>query len=261
MKQQLNFWIGIVLLSALFAQAENSATIRFQNGAVRTLKSLTVQDGNIFLPDDQISVAISTIANIDMTFDTLSLQQCETLYRSGEFRKLAKLLDAALTPLKMFEAFPGNLDPFVRWQLRANFWIKKYDVVFDRADLLKTRKSPFVDEASLYAVLALIEEKKITEATNAFAAIQNPEAISPAMTEVIRGRLAMAEKKYSEALQHFANGVVHHGRDAEWLPAATFYEGMVCRKTGYLVAALNIAEELELAYPDSIWSRRAVELK
>jgi len=261
MKQRVIFWMGIALLSTIFVHAEDVATIRFQNGAVRTLKSLTVQGGELLLPDDQISVAVSTIANFDMAFDSLSLKQCETLYHAGEYEKLAELLNATLASLKPFESFPGNLDPFIRWQLRANFWAKKYEIMRNRVDLLKARKSPFASEASLYAVLALIEEKKMAEAGAAFEAIQKPEAISPVMTEVILGRLAMGEKKYPEALQHFANVVVYHSRDAEWLPYATFYEGAIYKRTGYLMAALNIAEELELAYPDSEWSRRAAELK
>ena len=145
--------------------------------------------------------------------------------------------------------------------MRAQFWTKQYDKMRNRANLLQARKSSFAAEAALYEVLALIEENKFAEAAPAFAAVKNPEAVSPVMTEIIRGRMAMAEKKYPEALQHFSNGVVFHSRDPEWMPAATFYEGKVYKRTGYLVAALNIAEELELAYPDAVWSRRAAELK
>ena len=81
------------------------------------------------------------------------------------------------------------------------------------------------------------------------------------MAEFVRGRIAIAEKKYPEALQHFSNVIVFHSRDPEWMPAATFYEGVVYKKTGYLTAASNIVEELKLAYPDTVWSRRAAELK
>ncbi len=119
----------------------------------------------------------------------------------------------------------------------------------------------FAQGESLEAVLALIDQKQPAEAARAFAALKNPEATSPALTEIVRGRLAMTEKKYPEALQHFSNVIVFHSRDPEWMPAATFYEGVVYKRTGYLVAALNIAEELELAYPDTDWSRRAAELK
>ncbi len=261
MKHRIKFLIAAALLSAPLVRAADTATLRFQNGTVRTLGDLTVQDGTIFLPKDQIRVAVSTIRKIDFSFDTLSVEQCEALFNAGEFEKLAAMLNTALTPLKPFEAFPGNLDPFLRWQMRAQFWTGQYDELRQRAELLRTRKSSFAAEAALYEVLALIEEDKSAEAATAFAAVNNPEADFPAMTELIRGRLAMAEKKYPAALQHFSNVIVFHSRDAEWMPAATFYEGKVYRKTGYLVAALNIAEELELAYPDTVWSRRAAELK
>ena len=113
----------------------------------------------------------------------------------------------------------------------------------------------------LKAVLALIDQNKPAEAARAFVAVKSPDARSPAMAEFVRGRIAIAEKKYPEALQHFSNVIVFHSRDPEWMPAATFYEGVVYKKTGYLTAASNIVEELKLAYPDTVWSRRAAELK
>jgi TolA-binding protein len=113
----------------------------------------------------------------------------------------------------------------------------------------------------LKAVLMLIEKDQPAEAARALAAVNSPDAEAPAMTEFVRGRLSLAEKKYPEALQHFSNVIVFHSRDPEWMPAATFYEGAVYKRTGYTEAAANIAEELEMAYPDTVWSRRAAELK
>jgi len=113
----------------------------------------------------------------------------------------------------------------------------------------------------LTAVLKLIDGNQTAEAARAFSAVKNPDARSPAMAEFVRGRLALAEKEYPQALQHFSNVVVFHSRDPEWMPAATFYEGVVYKKTGYLKAASNIVAELELAYPGTEWSRRAAELK
>jgi len=113
----------------------------------------------------------------------------------------------------------------------------------------------------LTRVLTLIDQNKPAEAARAFAALKTPDAPSPAMAEFVRGRLAITKKKYPEALQHFSNVVVFHSRNPKWMPAATFYEGVVYKKTGYLTAASNIVEELKLAYPDTEWSRRAGELK
>ncbi len=113
----------------------------------------------------------------------------------------------------------------------------------------------------LAAVLKLIDGNQVAEASRAFAALKNPDALSPAMAEFVRGRLSLAEKKYPAALQHFSNVIVFHSRDLEWMPAATFYEGIVYKRTGYLAAASNIVAELEMAYPGSEWSRRAAELK
>ena len=114
---------------------------------------------------------------------------------------------------------------------------------------------------NLKAVLALIDQDKPAAAARAFAAVKAPDMHTPALAEFVRGRVAFADKKYPEALQHFSNVIVFYSRDPEWMPAATFYEGLVYKKTGYLTAASNISEELELAYPDTVWSRRATELK
>jgi len=114
---------------------------------------------------------------------------------------------------------------------------------------------------ALNSVLKLIDQNQIKEASWALKPLQNPEAFAPAMTEYVRGRLALAERKYPEALQHFSNVVVFHNRDPKWMPAATFYEGLVYKKTGYLTAVSNVVEELKLTYPGSEWSRRADELK
>ncbi len=119
----------------------------------------------------------------------------------------------------------------------------------------------FVQGESLEAVLALIDKNQPAEASRIFSALKNPDVPSPAMAEFVRGRIALAEKKYPVALQHFSNVIVFHSRDPEWMPAATFYEGVVYKRTGYLTAASNIIEELKLAYPGTVWSRRAVELK
>lgn len=113
----------------------------------------------------------------------------------------------------------------------------------------------------LKAVLTLIDEGQTAKAASAFAGLNIPDATSPAMAEFVRGRLALAGKKYPQALQHFSNVIVFHSRDPEWMPAATFYEGVVYKRTGYLTAASNIVEELEMAYPNTVWSARAAELK
>jgi hypothetical protein len=45
------------------------------------------------------------------------------------------------------------------------------------------------------------------------------------------------------------------------MPAATFYEGVSYKRTGYLEAAGNVSKELTEKYPGGYWSRRAEELK
>jgi len=72
---------------------------------------------------------------------------------------------------------------------------------------------------------------------------------------------AVEQERYTEALKTLAQISVFHSRDPELAPAAVFYEGLVCKRTGQLEAARQTAEELVLGWPESDWSRRAEELK
>ncbi len=261
MKRLKNYMIVVVLLSAPFLNAEPVAKIMFQNGAIRELSDLTVNAGTIFLPKDQIAVSISTVQRMDFSFSMLSNEMCEELLGKADFEGLYTTLDSALASLHPFLAISSNLDPFLFLQLKAQFWTEKYDETLRQVEMLHQRRSPFYQKAQMYQVLALIEQKKEAEARKQFEAIVNAGSLSPVMTEMIRGRFAMIDERYSEALQHFSNIIVEYDRDREWVPSATWFEGLVYKKTGYLVSALNISEELILAYPRTIWSQRAVELK
>ncbi len=74
-------------------------------------------------------------------------------------------------------------------------------------------------------------------------------------------QIAFDRGEYTEALQHLAQVSLTHSRDSERMPAAVFLEGMIYKKTGQTNAAAYVAEELTLGWPESVWSRRAAELK
>jgi hypothetical protein len=71
----------------------------------------------------------------------------------------------------------------------------------------------------------------------------------------------MAKREYREALQDLAKIVVFYDGDREWMPAATFYEGVIYKRTGYLEAAGNVSKEMNELYPNGYWARRLAELK
>jgi hypothetical protein len=74
-------------------------------------------------------------------------------------------------------------------------------------------------------------------------------------------QLAFERGQYTEALQQLVPVMVTADRNAEWFPAALFLEGLIYQKTGQTEAAAYTADELSLGWPDSVWGRRAAELK
>jgi len=76
-----------------------------------------------------------------------------------------------------------------------------------------------------------------------------------------RAQAAYDQGEYTEALQQLAQVSLAHSRDSAKTPSAVFLEGMIYKKTGQTNAAAYVAEELTLGWPESVWSRRAAELK
>jgi tetratricopeptide (TPR) repeat protein len=147
------------------------------------------------------------------------------------------------------------------YKIRACFWEKKFDDASRLIQLLQSKQSSYAPVAGLYDVLIMMEERTpVAEVSAEFDQIKNPEQISSVMSEYILGRMAIEAREYETALKHFSKILVFNSRDPEWVPAATFQEGLIYKKTGYLEAASNVASELRIGYPDSFWGRRADDL-
>lgn len=115
--------------------------------------------------------------------------------------------------------------------------------------------------AVLNQVLGLLDQNRTDDAAVLLETVlKTDSAVSP-MKEYLQARLAFAREQYTVALQHLAQVENFGGRDSEWLPASVFLEGMVYKKTGQTEAAAFAAQELVLGWPESVWSRRAEELK
>ena len=254
--------IGCFTAVTLVAQAEYEVSITFTNGSQRTVGELVVQGGKVILAKDNLQVPFDQIKAADFTFEEpLPAEECEVFLRRGAYDEMVDRVGSFLEPVKQGLGISGNLDVYIQYQMRACFWANKYDEAQALALILQSKQSVYAPLAGLYEVLMLLEqEKPVATVSAAFDKISNPQDISAAMTEYIRGRLAIEARNHDEALQHFSNVLVYHSRDPEWGPAATLYEGKVYKRTGFLETASNIAEELEIAYPDSYWSGRSDEL-
>lgn len=115
--------------------------------------------------------------------------------------------------------------------------------------------------AALDQTLKLLDQNRTEEAAVLFETVRNTEAGSSTMGKYLSARLDFERGQYTEALQQLAQVMISGERNSEWLPAAVFLEGMIYKKNGQAEAAACAAEELTLGWPESIWSRRAAELK
>jgi len=234
-----------------------------KTGANWTVNRLIIENGLVLLEGGQIKMPTASVKMVEFSFGNVNLKKCKTLFRYGKYDELNELLKDNLAPVLPFGYLPNNLDEYLIWQLRAQYWGEKYEEVEGTAKLMEVinASEKHIAEARMYNVVALFDAGKSQEAIDAFEKIENPEEFSPAMTEYIRARIAEANKDYRQALMYISNVIAFHSRDAEWMPVVTLLEGKIYKKTGNLEAAKNVADELILGYPDSRWSREGEELK
>lgn len=250
---------GVMLFCGL-SMADIKVHITYDRGAVIDAKNPSARDGALVLPQGTLS--FSRISRMDFEFgDGLTVQKCETLFNEGSFDRLEKSLAVALKPAASFVRLPGNLDVYLTWQMKVQFWTGKYEEMGRTAELLRQRNAQPSGLTGMYAALALIEQGRSDEAAKVFAAAESAGAVSEPMALFLRARLAMAKKEYRQALQYLARIVVTYNQDPEWMPAATLYEGLIYKQTGSLEAPGTIAKELIEKYPDGYWHGRAAELK
>lgn len=254
---------SLFLLTVVCAQAAYQVEITFVNGAKRVVEELVVQSGKVILAQENLSVPFEQIQSVNFTFEgSLTADECDELLKRAAYGELMSRVTDLLNSVEQGWALPGNIDQYLQYKMRAGFLAGKLDEVQSVIRILQSKNSSYAPLAGLYNVLIMLEKDQPSEAVSAaLQATQNPDKISGAIAEYIRGRLAMSSRQYEPALQHFSNVLVFYSRDPEWVPAATFQEALVYKKTGYLESAANIVKELEIAYPNGYWGRRAVELK
>ncbi len=257
------FVTGLMLvfgLPSLHAQADMKARITYDKGVSVNVENPVARDNAVVLP--QGVLPFSRISRIDFEFgDGLTAEKCGILFKSGAIDSLEKLLTAALKQADPFMNLPGNLDVYLTWQMKVQFWNGRYAEMNKTVDLLRKRNAPSSGLTGMYTTLAMAEQNRNDDAAKIFAAVDKADAISEPMALFVRARLAMTKREYRQALQYLARVVILHDKDTEWVPAATLYEGLVYKRTGYLEAAGNVAKELVERYPDGYWTRRAEELK
>jgi tetratricopeptide (TPR) repeat protein len=248
------------LFAAVCGYADYKVELTFSNGATRSVKNLVIQDGVVILAKENLKIPVSQVKSARFTIEeALRVSECAVLIKRGAYEDLLSQVDAFLKPVEHGLVLKSNLDVFVQYKMKALFRLDRFEEALVAAESLRSKQSQFSPVADAYVALITLEQgAPAAEVTN--ACLSMGESFG-AIKEYIRGRLAMNMKMYEVALQHFSNVLVFYERDPEWVTAASFYEGLIYKKTGYLEQAAGVAAELKIAYPDGYWSRRADELK
>ncbi len=260
MKFSLKWVFGVCLVAAVGASAEYKVELTLTNGTKRVISPLVIQGDAVVIAAENVNIPLMQFKTAVFLCDPmLSETECNRLFRRGSYEELVSQLDAFLEPMKIGLGLKGNLDVYVQYRMRALFWLAKYDAAMADAQILLLKMSDFGSVAKAYEVLIQLEQGASSEVVTAGCTQLGAEYSS--VKEYARARLAMKTDKNDQALQHFSNILVFNERDPEWVSAATFYEGLIYKKTGFLEVAKNVVKELEIAYPDGYWSRRVDELK
>jgi hypothetical protein len=246
--------LSLLLCGAVFAKVK----VTMQNGVVRDMDSLTLREGRIFLPAENIQIPLAQAASVEFVFAGFSIEQCRALFDQGDYDGIIRKLADEKSSLIAAASLQGNAAEWLRLLFRAQFYSGDVAALRSTAQTLRTAGSPLSAETVPYEILALIGDGRITEATKAFDTWKPADG---AAAEFIRARLSVAGGDYKQALQHLARLQTFYYRETEWLPPAVFLEGQIYKKTGQVRATAYVAEELNRSWPGSVWSRRAAELK
>jgi uncharacterized protein HemY len=251
--------VKYILLSLLVCGAVSAKiVVTLQSGVERTIDSLTIKDGRLLLPPENVQILLAQVASVEFGFDGFSIEQCRALFDQGDYAGIVRRLANEKPSLLAAASLKGNAPDWLRLFLRAQFHSGNVAAMRSTTQALQTAGSSLAAEMVPYEILALIEENRITEAAKAFDASKPADN---AASDLIRARLSVAGGNDKEALQHLARLQGFHYREKEWLLPAVFLEGQIYKKAGQTRAAAYAAEELNRGWPGSVWSRRAAELK
>lgn len=252
----------LVLSVGSEVRAEYSAKVSLNSGKSFVVKQLNIRDGRLYLEGGQASTPVSFIKKVDFGFSSINITLCESMFRSGDYKGLERLMTEQIDPVLVYAGLAGNLNDYLVWRLRAQFWSDDLDgAAKSIASLEQQEASEHADIAHLYSALLLLSQDRLDEAKEMFSSVLNPESVSVPMAEYIHGQIAAGLGDYRQAMLHVSQVLAFYSRDLEWMPAATALEARVYQETGQLKKAATVANELCMAYPDTRWSVLGEDIK
>ncbi|MDF7806389.1 hypothetical protein P4E94_02995 [Pontiellaceae bacterium B12219] len=257
---------GIALLLCVggeaLAQSQYAAKITVNSGSSFVVKRLDIKGDRIYSENGSASSSIGAIEAVEFRFPGLSLSMCDSMFRTGDRKALEDLLNQNLGPVAQFSYLPTNLGEYLIWWLRTQYWVGNEAAAGKTVGYIRQTKDPkYVDEASMYFVMMLLDQGKLENARTVLANVGDPEAVSVPMAEYLNGKIAMESGDYRTAMLHVARIVAFHSRNEEWMPPATVLEAEIYQRLGQPQKAEAVANELIMAYPGTRWSRAGETIK
>ncbi|MEE9368628.1 MAG: hypothetical protein V3V05_07150 [Pontiella sp.] len=253
--------IMLILVAGATAQ-EYAAKITLNGGNSFVVKKLTIKGDRLFPDSGTSSTALSMVKEIEFRFSGLSLSMCDSMFRTGDRKSLEGLLDQYVGPVAQYSNLPTNLGDYLVWLLRSQYWNRNSAGVTKTIGYIRQSKNAeYVDVASMYFVMLLLDQGKVSDAKTIFFSVVNAQDISLPMFEYIRGKIALEEGDSRQAMQHVARIIAFHSRDSEWMAPATALEARIYQQLGQPLKAQAVANELIIAYPGTQWSRLGEQIK
>ncbi len=247
---------------AVSVNAQYAAKITVSSGNTFVVNKLNIQGDRLFSENGQTSSSLAMIKEIEFRFTGISLAMCEKMFRTGDRKSLEGLLDQYVSPVAQYSHLPTNLGDYLLWMVRVQYWNESLQGASKTIGLIRqTKNQSLIDAASLYFVMLLIDQQKLSDAKTVFASIADPDSVSVPMAEYIRGRFAHEEGDSREAMQHVARIIAFHSRDPEWMAPATALEALVYQQLGQPQKAAVVADEMIIAYPGTRWSKLGEKIK
>ncbi len=81
------------------------------------------------------------------------------------------------------------------------------------------------------------------------------------LLQLIEALLLLNDKNYMDAIKHSAKAVVYCDRGNNWMPELLYTTALCYGMTTKPPVAIQIADEISLFYPDSVWATKGKELK
>ena len=260
--RRLAFPSFLALALCAAAHAQYAARVTVASGNAFVVQNLDIRGDRLYHGDGESSTGVSMIKNVEFRFSGVGLPMCERMFRLGDRKALESLLEENVGPVARFAYLPGNLGDYLGWLLRVQYWNGNLEGARKTVGQLRQTNNPrFVELASLYFSLVLLDQGQPEDARAVFGSVENPDGISKPMAEYIRGRFALEDREYRKAMRHAAQIVAFHSRDAEWMPPATALEAEIYLQTGQWGKARTVAEELMLAYPGTSWEKQGETIK